>query len=123
MGATATGATVTGPAMGDETLRAPVDAILAHAGNVDRVAEAVETSHAAAAQVHLDRGAYGLMCQFMPEYFEPGMQETVDALAGSVRELRAIATSLRTAAARYASTDAAASDRARSTYPSVPLPL
>ncbi|MDT5028285.1 MAG: hypothetical protein QOE61_4711 [Micromonosporaceae bacterium] len=106
-----------------EPLRMPVDALRRHAATVDRLAELVETSHAAAGQVYLDRGSYGVMCQFMPQDFEPGMQDTVDGLAGSVRELHTLAAALRSAANAYESTDTTAADRVRDAVATMRLPL
>lgn len=106
-----------------EPVRIPVDAVRAHAVNVDRLAEAVETSRAAAAQTHIDRSAYGLMCQFMPEYFEPGMHDIVDGLAGSVTELHALAARLRIAADASERSDASATNRVRNAYSPMHLPL
>jgi hypothetical protein len=105
----------------DEPLRIPVDALRMHATSVERVAGAVETSHAAAA--YLDRGVYGMMCQFMPEYFEPGMHDTVDGLAGSAKELHTLAAALRIAANANESTDAHAADRISNAAATVRLPL
>jgi hypothetical protein len=106
-----------------EPLRISPEALRMHAANVDRAAEAVSTSHGAAAQTYLDRGSYGLMCQFMPEHFEPGMRDTVDGLAGSTNELHALAVGLRYTADTYTTADAEATNAVRSAYPSMRLPL
>ncbi len=91
-----------------EPLEVPVSALRSHAASLDRIAEQADTSRSAASVTHIDRGAYGQLCQFMPAYFEPGMQDTVDGLATSVAELRRLAHSLRTTADLYARSDAAA---------------
>jgi len=91
-----------------EPIEVPVIALRTHAGSLDRIADRAETSRSAASVTHLDRGAYGQLCQFMPEYFEPGMQDTVDGLATSVAELHRLAQSLRAAADLYARSDNAA---------------
>ncbi len=91
-----------------ESIGVPVPALRTHAASLDRIGEQAETSRSAASVTHLDRGAYGQLCQFMPEYFEPGMQDTVDGLASSVAELHRLAWSLRTTADLYARSDAAA---------------
>ena len=92
-------------------LDVPVGELLAHGATLEQVARSVETVHAAARQVHLDLGSYGQLCQFMPTYFEPGTQATVDGLASSVTELRKLSAALTTAAHGYAGTDTAASRR------------
>jgi Excreted virulence factor EspC, type VII ESX diderm len=91
-----------------EPIEVPVTALRTHAVSLDRIADQAETSRSAASVTHLDRGAYGQLCQFMPEYFEPGMQDTVDGLATSVAELHRLAQSLRTAAGLYAGSNEAA---------------
>ena len=105
-----------------EPLEVPVQALYTHASSVDRAADAADTARAAAAVTHLDRSAYGVMCQFMPEYFEPGMGQTVDGLAGCVRELRAIAGGLRAAANAYDRADTNAANR-QANVPTIRLPL
>ena len=101
----------------------PVAALRTHAASLERVAEQVETSRSAAAVTHLDRGAYGLLCQFMPEHFEPGMQQTVDGLAGSVAELRRLALSLRSLADTYQGVDSGAAALTRDAGAPIRLPL
>ena len=104
-----------------DPLRVPVDAVRAHAASLRDVAEQVRLSQTAAASTHLDQSAYGLLCQFMPAYFEPGMQDTVDGLTGSVSELERLGQSLQTAAAGYAGADGRSA--ATLAQPTLKLPL
>jgi hypothetical protein len=106
---------VTGP------ISVPGEVLAAHAANVDRVAQRVELSRHAAEATQLDRGAYGQLCQFMAEFFEPSMRVTVDGLTSSVVELHGLSASLRSVSAGFASAEVRAADGVR--VPRVRLPL
>ncbi len=77
-----------------ESISFPEQGLRDHVVSLRQVAARVQTSHEAAVATHLDRGAYGLCCQFMVDYFEPSAQVTVDGMATSVTELTGLATRL-----------------------------
>ena len=70
------------------------DGLPTHVLSLRRIASMAQTSRDAAAITHLDRSAYGQLCQFMVEFFEPSMQVTVDGLGTSVTQLNGLADAL-----------------------------
>jgi hypothetical protein len=106
--------------MGD-TVQVPVGALLTHAATLDRLAGTVTEIHHAARQTRLDTAAYGQICGFLPAYFEPGTQATVDGLAGTADQLHAFATNLTNAAYTYGGADDGAAERLNITVVEVDL--
>jgi uncharacterized protein YukE len=88
------------------------DALRAHAGSVDTVADQVATAKAAGAQVKLGHDAYGKLpiCQMIAALLDPIQGYGVDALAAAVDALQSSADALREAATGYDTTDGAVQD-------------
>jgi hypothetical protein len=85
--------------------------LVAHATEVDRIAEGLTTAAQAGEAVRTSPGAYGQLCQFVPELLNGLQQFLVDGLntaAGSVHET---AGSVRAVAAAYDTADGNAADR------------
>jgi hypothetical protein len=97
------------------------DGLPAHAGTLHRLAAQVAIGRDAASTVHLDRDAYGQLCQFMVEIFEPSGQITVDSLTTSVTELGRLAAMVSASAAELGTANTAA--RQTVTGPAIRLPL
>jgi hypothetical protein len=102
-----------------EQFNVMADGLRAHAGSVNRIADAVETARAAGAQVKLGREAYGKLpsCQMIAMLLDPIQQYGVDALAAAVDALQSSADALRSAATGYDTTDSSVQTAFRGNYP------
>jgi hypothetical protein len=92
-----------------------------HVPTVLRIAAMVETSREAAAVTHLDRSAYGQLCQFMVDFFEPSMQVTVAGLGTSATRLHELADGVAAVVAASAAANASAASQVGE--PAIRLPL
>src|SRR5262245_1678621 len=87
--------------------------LLAHAGHVEAAADAVEVARAAAADVRLASGAYGLMCGFVPVYLNGLSDGVVAGLDGPLTSLRDTGARLRATAAIFDEANAGAAQQVR----------
>ena len=89
----------------------PIHLVERHAGNVERVSDAMETARSAVHDITMDTGAYGELCQFLPAILSPVFGLGAEALYSSVDALHETAAKLRTTAASMSGSDAASRDR------------
>ncbi|MEV4758012.1 type VII secretion target [Micromonospora sp. NPDC049559] len=89
----------------------PADALVGHAGAVDRIGGEVLRGLDAARQVRLGSDAYGQLCRMLPGMLDP-LHDRLDHVLSEARgALDESARSLRTAAVRYEASDADAAVR------------
>ena len=82
-----------------------------HAAAVDELASSVAQCAAAAGTVHLDGGAFGVMCQFLPPLVRQNQTATTAAVSAMQGTLSAVAEAVRAMADDYDAHDTAAADR------------
>lgn len=96
---------------GGDGFRALPVVLAAHARDVDAVACGVESARSAAAQLHLGRSAYGLLCQFIPALLDPVQDLGIGALGDAMDALTSTADRVRASAGGYDGSDARAVHR------------
>lgn len=89
--------------------------LLAHAGQMDAVADGLTTAEQAGAAVRTGAGAYGQLCQFVPALLNVLQSQVIDGIATAASSVHGTAEALRSVAAAYDSSDAHAADRIRNT--------
>ncbi|MFC4149624.1 type VII secretion target [Micromonospora mangrovi] len=90
--------------------------LVAHAGHLDRIADAVTLARQAGATTRLDADAYGQLCTTVPVLLGQVQRILLDGVGAAAGAVGDAADRLRTAADRYRATDArsqAALDRVR----------
>lgn len=91
----------------DEIVVTPAS-LITHAGHVEAIATEVDLARAAAIQVRLDGGAYGMVCAFVPVYLNGLSDGLMTGLDAAITSLRDTGARLRATAARFSTTDATA---------------
>jgi hypothetical protein len=90
-------------------------ALMAHAGEGDRIGDGLTTAAEAGQAVQTGNDAYGQLCQFVPALLNGLRQKIVDGLATASDSAHDTADSLRSVAAAYDAADSSAADRLRNT--------
>ena|SRR5919107_2727868 len=90
-------------------------ALVAHAGVVDRIGDALTTAAQAGEAVRMGTGAYGKLCQFVPLLLNELQQAMVDGMATAAGSVHDTADRLRSVVAGYDAADGNAEDRLRNT--------
>lgn len=83
----------------------PAD-LRAHAGHLDRIADALTVARQAGQSVRLAADAYGQLCVLMPVLLDQVQQVLVDGVGTAADSVRDTADRLRAVASRYQSADA-----------------
>lgn len=83
------------------------EALLAHAGKVDRIAGQVAQAAAAGHQMSLPSDAYGEFCTDLPMVINPMQEMGALALSACAKHLNTVASGIRASAQRYATVEAA----------------
>jgi hypothetical protein len=102
----------------------PGTSVLRHAAAVSAASEQMTEARSAVREVTMDSGAYGRICQFLPDLLTPLFCRAADAMNDAVEALGETALKLRTTAADTAAVDAAGACRLDSAVsPGRVLPL
>jgi excreted virulence factor EspC (type VII ESX diderm) len=89
--------------------------LVSHASEVNGIGDGLDNAKQAGSVVHVDVGAYGQLCQFVPALLN-GLQTTlIDGIGSAVTAAHDTADALRSTAADYDATDGNAADRIRKT--------
>ncbi|GIF16760.1 type VII secretion target [Actinoplanes teichomyceticus] len=88
-------------------LRFPAEAVLQHAGLVEKASDEVAQIRAAVGEISVSSDAYGQLCQFLPALLTPLFGSAVSVLNDATEALGETALNLRTAASRTTATDTA----------------
>lgn len=97
---------------GDRVSVSPAD-LIAHAGNVEKVASALGQAHQAAASTTPSTDAYGKLCFVVPILLRLLQDIVVDGIDAAEQSLRDSADRVRRAASDYRDSDERAADAVR----------
>jgi hypothetical protein len=98
---------------GDAGIAVSPASLFTHAGHIDAAADGVEVARAAAEQVRLNSGAYGMVCAFMPAYLNGLSDGLMTGLDAALVSLRSTGANLRATAALYAEAEETAGRQVR----------
>lgn len=90
-------------------------ALVAHAGEVDRIGDDLSTVAQAGETVRTDTGVYGQLCQIVPLLLNDLQQFMVGGVSTAASSAHDTAGALRSVAAEYDEADRSAADRLRRT--------
>jgi hypothetical protein len=100
---------------GPDAFQVDSASLVAHAGEVDRIGDALTAAAQAGQAVQTGSGAYGQLCQFVPALLNGLQQAMVDGMSTAAGSAHDTAESLRSVAAGYDNADGKAADRLRNT--------
>lgn len=89
--------------------------LVAHADQVDRLGDGLTSAADAGRAVQTDPGAYGHLCQLVPDLLNGLQRAMVDGMTSAAGSAHGTADSLRAVAAAYDRADGDAADRLRNT--------
>jgi hypothetical protein len=100
---------------GHDQFRVDSAALMAHAGEVDRIGDGLTTTAEPGQAVQTGNDVYGQLCQFVPALLNGLQQKLVEGLTTASGCAYDTADSLRSVAAAYDAADSSAADHLRNT--------
>jgi hypothetical protein len=89
--------------------------LVSHASEIDDIADGLATARQAGAAVRVDSGAYGKLCQIVPDLLNVLQDQVVNVITAAARSTRDTADAVRVTAADYDGSDNRAATRIRNT--------
>lgn len=87
--------------------------LVSHASEIDRIGDGLTTAQQAGAAVRVDSGAYGKLCQIVPDLLNILQDRVINVMTAAARSTHETAEAVRATAADYDGSDNRAATRIR----------